>query len=219
MIYFIISPVIGYLIGSIPIGMLLVRRTSGVNLLEYGSGRIGFANVLRTAGTKIAAISLIGDLLKGASVALIARYMTGSHTYAIGSIEMDYHSVQVLAAICTIVGHNWSIYIKFRGGKGVDAYWGGLAVMYWPAALIGGLIINIGVMVTTRYISVGSLIGTLFSVIFMIVLFFMNLQPLEYVIYALVGSSIILAMHIENIQRLLAGTERRIGQKAERLEG
>ena len=208
--------VLGYLLGSIPFGVIVARRTANVNVLELGSRSTGTTNVLRTAGTKAAAIAFAGDLLKGVLAVVFAQIIMGNSFLAVGIFGFGKHFGMVLAALAAVVGHNWSVFLKFRGGRGVTTYFGGMMALSWPTALLGGELFIISAF-TTRFVSLGSIaavVGT-YALMILFTIFF-NLQ-LEFLLYALVGTIVIIVMHRGNINRLLSGRERRLGEKAEEL--
>jgi glycerol-3-phosphate acyltransferase PlsY len=202
---------ISYLLGSIPFGLLISRRSTGTDLRQVGSGKIGMTNVLRTAGKKAAVLSLFLDIAKGALSVILAGLIFG---------ESYHHIAQVLAALAAIGGHSWSIFLKFKGGRGVATFLGGLIALHWPAAIVaGGIMLLIGFR--TRYMSLGSITGSVVAFIMLIVLNVMSLDflkpypPIEYVIYAMIGAVFIYVMHRDNIIRLVNGTERKLGEKVE----
>jgi len=122
---------------------------------------------------------------------------------------------EVLAALATIIGHNWSVFLKFHGGRGVAPFFGGLIALCPPAAIFGGEIIIIGAGLT-RYVSLGSIAGAVGSYAVLVPLTIMNGFPIEYLFYALAGTIIIFVMHRDNIARLILGKERKLGEKAKR---
>jgi len=194
---------LGYLLGAIPFGLIATRLTRGVDVREYGSGKTGAANVLRTGGKKAGLIAVIGDLAKGAAAVLLASFLVSTP------------AAEAAAALAAIVGHNWSIYIKFRGGRGVTTFFGGLLAIYWPIALLCGGVV-LGVTALTRYFSLGSIIGASCSFLAMLPLALSGREPIEYVGYTGVAACLILFQHHDNIQRLRLGTERKLGRRAER---
>jgi len=121
---------------------------------------------------------------------------------------------QVLAALAAMAGHNWSIFLKFRGGRGVATFFGGLIALCPPAALFGGEILIIGAGLT-RFVSVGSIAGVVGTYTILVPLTIMNGFPIEYLAYALIGTVVIVAMHRDNVKRLISGKERKlvIGQR------
>lgn len=206
--------VVGYLLGSIPSGVLIGRLFAKVDIRQYGSGKIGSTNVLRTAGKKAAALVLFLDLLKGALSVVFAGLIVGDTYLVIGNdFGLGLLVAQVLAALASIAGHNWSIFLKFKGGRGVATFFGGLAALCPVAALFGSEVFILGAGVT-RFSSLGSIAGVVGTYTILIPLTVFNGFPLEYLIYALIGTILIIVMHRENIMRLLTGKERRLGEKA-----
>jgi glycerol-3-phosphate acyltransferase PlsY len=212
---------IGYLLGSIPFGVLIGRAFAKTDIRQVGSGKIGMTNVLRAAGKKAAALSLVLDLSKGALAVIFAGLIFNDYgTAATGGFTW-LESAKVLAALAAIAGHSWSIFLKFGGGRGVATFIGGLAALYWPAAVVGGAFI-LGIGFRTRYMSLGSIIGAVTAFIMLMTLNvlrinFLKLEsypPIEYVTYAMIGAIFIYVMHRDNILRLFNGTERKIGEKA-----
>jgi glycerol-3-phosphate acyltransferase PlsY len=208
---------LGYLLGSIPFGLLASRYRSKVDIRKLGSGKTGTTNVLRTAGRKAAAVALIGDVSKGLLSVILAGLIFGNDLLVVGSIGIGTLIAQVLAALAAVVGHNWSIFLNFKGGRGVATYFGGLIALCPPAALIGGevLLVSAGI---TRYASFGSILGVTTAYLILVPLTLFYNFPLEYLIYTFVGSLLIVYMHRDNISRLISGTERKLGQKAENSE-
>jgi glycerol-3-phosphate acyltransferase PlsY len=211
---FVAVVIIGYLLGSIPFGVLLARRYAKVDVRQYGSGKIGATNVLRTAGRRSAAMVAILDMLKGMLAVVFAWLIVGKGYLVVGGIGLGALVAEVLAALAAIAGHNWSVFLKFQGGRGVATFFGGLIALCPPAAIVGGEIIIIGAGLT-RYASLGSLAGAVGSYAILVPLTIMNGFPIEYLFYALVGTIIIFVMHRDNIARLLSGKERKLGDKAE----
>jgi len=197
----------GYLLGSIPFGVIIGRRSAKVDVRQYGSGRMGAANVLRVAGKKAAALVTILDLSKGL-LAVVFAGLTFSGDYLMVS-------AQVVAALAAIAGHNWPVFLKFKGGRGVATFFGGLFALCLPAALFGGAVLIIGVGLT-RYVALGSIAGALGTCAILVPLTIINGFPIEYLVYTLIGATFIIVMHRDNIARLISGTERKIGEKVER---
>jgi glycerol-3-phosphate acyltransferase PlsY len=206
MIEFAAVVVGSYLIGSIPSGLIL-GKLRGVDVREYGSGKTGTANVLRTIGKKYAVVALVADVLKGVIAVLLAKYIIGS---PVG---------EMAAGFAAVAGHDWSIYIKFHGGRGVATSVGGLFVMApeGDLAAAAGLAIFFTVIAVFRYVSLGSLLGSLTGVVAMAVFTALGQAPYEYLIYVAVVVSLIIFQHRDNIGRLLSGTESKLGQKGEKL--
>ncbi|HJX38525.1 MAG TPA: glycerol-3-phosphate 1-O-acyltransferase PlsY [Anaerolineae bacterium] len=195
---------LGYLLGSIPFGYI-IGRARGVDITQYGSGRTGGTNVLRTAGKKAAALSIGLDVLKGAVAVLLGRWLLGTELAV------------ALAGFAAVVGHNYSIFIGFRGGAGTGTSMGAYFFMApWPSLIVGlsSVFIGFGLL---RYASVTSLlIVFLMSPALLIGVLYFH-QPVEHLAFALAVGSLVLWSHRPNIKRLLQGTERRIGEPAKRI--
>lgn len=195
---------LGYLLGSIPFGYI-VCRARGVDVTQYGSGRTGGTNVLRTAGTKAAAVSIGLDVLKGAVAVVLGRWLLGTELAV------------ALAGFAAVVGHNYSVYLGFRGGAGTGTSMGAYFFMApWPSLVVGLSSAFIG-FVLLRYASVTSLlIVFLMSPALLIGVLYFH-QPVEHLAFALAVGSLVLWSHRPNIKRLLQGTERRIGEPAKKI--
>jgi len=212
---------IGYLLGSIPFGLIIGKKFAKKDVREVGSGKIGMTNVLRAAGKKAAAFSLILDIIKGVVAVVIAGLIFRNKTQIEPAVFTWIGSAKVLAAMAAIAGHSWSVFLKFKGGRGVATFMGGLAALYWPAALLGGILI-FGVGLRTKYMSLGSIIGAVAAFIMLMSLNVLEIKffgfkqypPFEYVVFAMIGALFIYFMHRDNILRLYNGTERKIGDKS-----
>ena len=190
---------VAYLFGSIPWGYILLRWRLGVDIREYGSGRIGMANVLRTGGSKVAGLVL--DLGKGILAVLLARAV------------IDTTAGEVVTGLAVLAGHNWPVFLQFKGGRGVVTGLGGLAVMAPMAAGLGALVF-IPITLGSRYLSLGSMTAVVVASIAMLALGLAGVYSSGYTLYAFVASAIILWQHRDNIRRIRQGTERRLGQPA-----
>ena len=210
---------IGYLLGSIPFGLFISRIVAKKDIRQVGSGKIGMTNVMRAAGKKAAALSMLLDILKGSLAVAIASVIFRNEKETFATIFTPMEIAKVLAAMAAITGHTWSVFLKFKGGRGVATFFGGLAALYWPAALVGGLCV-LGLGFRTKYMSLGSIIGAVTAFIMIMALdvarvnFLGPYPPFEYVVFAMVGAIFIYVMHRDNILRLFNGTERKIGEKA-----
>jgi glycerol-3-phosphate acyltransferase PlsY len=204
--------ILGYLLGSIPVGYWLTKRQAKVDVTQYGSGKVGATNVLRTAGRKSAVMVVTLDLLKGVVAVIVAGLIVGRGYLVVGNFGFGTLVAQVLAALAAVVGHNWSIFLGFKGGRGVATFLGGLIALCPPAAIVGGEIIIISAGLT-NYVSLGSIAGVVGAYAILVPLTIMNGFPLEYLFYALVGAVIVIVMHRDNILRLVRGKERRLGDK------
>jgi glycerol-3-phosphate acyltransferase PlsY len=213
---FVAVVVLGYLLGSIPIGYLMTKRQAKVDVTAYGSGKTGTTNVLRTAGRRSAALVAALDLLKGVVAVILAGLIVGRGYLVIGNFGFGTLVAQVLAALAAVIGHNWSVFLRFKGGRGVATFLGGLIALCPIAAIVGGEIIIISAGLT-QYVSLGSIAGVVGAYAILVPLTIMNGFPLEYLLYALIGAVIIIVMHRDNIMRLVRGKERRLGEKGEKL--
>jgi len=186
-----------YLLGAIPVGLLLTRATTGKDIRQLGSGRTGATNVLRGAGPWVALLTILGDGLKGFLAVLLARVI----------LKAPY--AQAIAGLMAVVGHNYSVFIKFRGGAGTVATIGGaISIWPWHAAIL--FIVGAGVIAATRYASLGSIA---IAVVVPIVLTMRAWQagaPWIYLIFGLGTSALTLWALRPNIRRLLKGCERRV---------
>ena len=200
---FLLLLVIAYVLGSVPTGQVVVKRVKKVDIRDYGSGNIGAANVLRVAGPKPAALVVIADFLKGFIPVAVARCLLGSPIAV------------TIVGLGAISGHLWSPILGFKGGKGVLTALGGLVALAPLAGLISAATGGI-VMAVSRYSSLGSLTGTLAGAIYLLYLIITGRKPPSYLIQALIPPLLILVTHRENIQRLLAGTERKLAQGVEK---
>ena len=201
--YLVMIPV-GYLIGAVPFGYLAGKMFANVDIREYGSGSIGMTNVLRTAGARAAIGVLLLDVGKSVLAVVIAR------------LAFDSHGAEAAAALAVLFGHSWPVFIGFRGGRSTASGWGGLLILSPVAGLIATLI-GLSLIALTRYMSVGSIFAASLGSLALVVLAQLALTgifetPQVYGWYGIIGGTLIVARHKENIQRLLNGTERKIGQ-------
>jgi glycerol-3-phosphate acyltransferase PlsY len=215
---FLVVILAGYLLGAIPFGLLIGKLLRGVDVRSYGSGRTGAANVLRVAGTRAGILTLIADVSKGIAAVLLAGWLIGPEKLSLTGLELGSRAAQVIAAWAAIAGHNWSVYIKFHGGRGVDTFFGGLIAMS-PTTGIGCGVTTLLLMGLTRYISLGSILGTILTLVVMLYFTLEGKEQMEYLVYTSLAASLILFQHRDNIQRLRAGRERKLGEKAEKISG
>jgi glycerol-3-phosphate acyltransferase PlsY len=200
----------GYLLGSIPFGLLLTRAAGLGDVRAIGSHSIGATNVLRTGNKKIAALTLVLDCLKGTAAVLLAFLAAAKLSGAQGPASQDLLIVLLvpwMAGLGAVLGHLFPVWLGFKGGKGIATYIGVLIGAYWPAALVfcG---VWLAVAVATRYSSLASLIGT-----FVVFIYFMIIGGQLVVPIVAIISALIFWKHRANIQRLVAGQESRIGAK------
>ncbi len=191
----VIAIIAGYLLGSIPFALLLTR-TRGVDLRAVGSRNVGAANVLRTTGVRRAVVVVLLDAAKGAAAVLVARLLT------------DNLIVVMTAGLAAIAGHVYSAWIGFRGGKGVAAS-AGVFVMLAPLATAIAALVFVATIFVTRFISAGSIAGALALAVATLV----GNAPGPVVGGAIVAALLVMHRHRDNVSRLIAGTERRIGMR------
>ncbi len=190
---FIAALVFGYLLGSIPFGLLITRAAGLGDVRKIGSGNIGATNVLRTGHKGLAALTLVADALKGTAAALIA-----------GRFGLE---LGIAAGFAAFIGHIFPVWLGFKGGKGVATYLGVLIGLAWQAVLVFA-VVWLAIAALLRYSSLAALIATLAVPAALLVMGRTDLA----VVFAIM-TAIVWIKHRANIQRLLAGTESRIGSK------
>jgi glycerol-3-phosphate acyltransferase PlsY len=192
--YFLI--LLSYLMGSIPFGYLVGKYLKGIDIREYGSGNIGVANIFRIMGTKYALIVLIGDCLKGYIAVLIAKNII--------TAESEYW-VLLIIGLFAIIGHNWSIFLNFKGGKGIATTYGVVLSFFPYIAIIAAIIWSVNVL-KTKFAALGSII----SVFSMIILSLIFSTPIEFKIFIVSIFIFAIIRHLNNIDRLLKKEENKI---------
>jgi glycerol-3-phosphate acyltransferase PlsY len=196
----VITAAAAYFIGGIPFGIVVARLVGGQDPRSIGSGRTGGANTLRAIGPRWALVSGLLDAAKGSVAVLLPRLL------GFGP------ELEVLGALVAIVGHSRSPYIGFGGGRGVSVAWGTLVVIQ-PLVALAILPVFGGVILATRISSLGSLLGSLFGGLLMLALVALQGLPPVYDVYAAGSVALIWIFHLDNIARLLRGTERRIDRR------
>ena len=189
-----IAVLLGYLLGSIPFGLVLTKLAGTQDLRSIGSGNIGATNVLRTGHKGLAAATLLCDMLKGTVAVVISGYYGGPH-------------VAMLAALGAFLGHLFPVWLKFKGGKGVAVYIGVLIGLCWPAAVVF-CVLWAATAATSRYSSLSALVASFVTPLF---LWWFG-HPALASLFAVL-TMLLFYMHRENIKRLQSGTEGRIGEK------
>lgn len=184
----------GYLLGSIPFGLLFTRLAGLGDIRAIGSKNIGATNVLRTGRKDLAFATLLADALKGTAAVLVAKYVSGADT------------VVIAAGAGAFLGHVFPVWLGFRGGKGVATYIGVLLGTFWPAALAFGAV-WLAVAFLSRYSSLSALVASAVIPVFIYVF----AGPVWGIAFAVL-SVILIAKHRANISRLLSGTETKIGK-------
>jgi glycerol-3-phosphate acyltransferase PlsY len=208
---FVIVALLGYLMGAIPFALIISKRMAGVDISRKGSGNIGGTNVLRVLGFKAGATVMALDLAKAFIPVFVARFIIGDSVLHVGSFPINSLVGQFLAAFAVMFGHNWSVFIKFRGGKGVAAYYGSWFAIWPVAALVGGVILIVTVLLS-KYMSLGSILGAFGVLCLFMILTAANLFSPIYLIYSVVAAGLIVYQHRSNIGRLQSGTENRMDQ-------
>ena len=188
-----VALILGYLLGSIPFGLILTKIAGTSDLRSIGSGNIGATNVLRTGHKGLAAATLLLDMLKGTAAVIIAGFYAGPNA-------------AMLAALGAFLGHLFPVWLKFRGGKGVAVYIGVLIGLFWPAAVVF-CALWLATAFTSRYSSLSALVASFVTPIF---LWWFG-HPALASLFAVL-TLLLFYVHRENIRRLQAGTEGRIGQ-------
>ena len=205
----------GYILGSIPFGVIISRWSARVDVRDFGSGKTGATNVLRVAGKKAALTAVLLDFFKGTLAVFLAGLLFRGDSLALASGYWGLAAgAQVLAGMAAVGGHKWPVFLSFRGGRGVATYFGGLLALYPPAAVVGGGILFLSVGLT-RYVSLGSIIGAVSALVLLLPLTLFYGVSLAYLVFTLFGAVFIIVVHRDNIARLRAGKERKIGEKVE----
>jgi glycerol-3-phosphate acyltransferase PlsY len=209
---FIAVVVIAYLLGSIPFGLIIGKLKRGVDIREYGSGKTGATNLMRVAGTKLGILAIVLDVIKaGGAVMLAAVIIDGSSgSFTIGGVAVYWqHVARVVAGLAAVAGHNWPIFAKFKGGRGVTAYFGTLFAIYPPAGIFGAQVVAIAAL-RSRQMSRGSILGALAAWCLMVPLTVLYNFPPIYLAYGLAAIALLVYQHHDNIKRLRQGTERQL---------
>lgn len=184
-----------YLLGAIPTGLVLGRAFAKIDIREHGSHNIGATNVYRNLGKKLGVLTLLGDILKGLIPVYLVCRLTGAETLV------------AIAALAAFLGHVYSVYLKFSGGKGVATALGVLLVLA-PAVVAVSVGIFIITVLWSRYVSLGSILASLAAPVLMAV---SHAYPSSYVLSATAIALLITYRHRENIQRIIAKQESKVG--------
>ena len=199
MIDYVINGAIGYLLGSVPFGLVLGYLWLRKDIRTMGSGKTGATNVLRTAGKLPALLVVVGDIAKGTVPALLGRYL------------FDEPGVAAVGAGAAIVGHNWPVFAGFRGGRGVATAFGGILGLT-PLVALAFPVAAILVVGATRYVSLMSVVVTPLAALVVGIAAITGDLPAPYAYFCIFATVVIEVMHLPNIRRLLAGTEPKIGR-------
>lgn len=192
-LHFLLGFVLGHVCGSVPSGLWLVQAFHGIDIRNYGSKNIGTTNVFRTVGPKTAVLVLIADAFKG--------------ILAVGIMSYFFHNplLDVVTALGALLGHNYSIFLGFKGGKGVATALG-LLIFMMPKVAVASFGIWLVCVLLTRFVSLGSIMAAIFTPPSAWYLGY----PSAYVIFSVVAAFFVVLRHKENIHRLLTGTESKI---------
>ncbi len=191
--HYILLAVIGYFLGGFPTAYIVGRAMGNIDIRKYGSKNPGATNMFRVLGAKAGVITFLGDGLKGALAALIGGWI----------------GLEIGAYICgsaAVIGHNWPVFFRFKGGKGIATSLGAIMVLQ-PLVGLGMLCVGIASIILTRYVSLASIGG---SVAFPVIVLLTRSENRPLVVFSLVLGVIALIRHYENIRRLLSGTENRL---------
>jgi len=220
--YFLFAVVVSYAIGAIPVGAL-VASANHVDISVAGSGKIGATNVLRSVGKRAAAIVLVGDVLKGSVAVLLTRLVMPLFVgpdeayFVIAGVSVSVLTVaSLLSSAAVISGHVWSVYLRlvygrWHGGRGVATAIGALLVIN-PLVILVAVVVGVPVVVIWRYVSLGSIVGTATGALMVILLVALGQMDLLSLLFITIAVFIIVA-HKDNIERLLKGTERKLGER------
>ncbi len=193
----VLAAAAAYVVGAVPVGYLVARLFGVTDIRRHGSGSIGATNVLRTAGRLPGIVTLLGDIVKGYLAVALAGWIDGGAPRALA-----------VGAVAAVVGNCWSLFLGFRGGKGVATGLGALLRLI-PLATLAALPVFLVVVITTRFVSLGSLLGAACVPFGALALG----APRPAVVGAVAVAAIVVLRHHENIARLRAGTERRLGER------
>ena len=210
---FVAVVIIAYLLGSIPFGLIIGKLKKGVDIREQGSGKTGATNLMRVAGTKLGLLALVLDVVKATGAVLLAALIVdrGAGAIAVAGASVYWqHVAQVAAGLAAVIGHNWPVFAKFKGGRGVTAYFGTLFAIFPPAGIFGAEVLAITAL-RSRHMSLGSLLGALATWCLMLPLTIIyHLLPPIYLVYGFVVIALIAYQHRDNVKRLRQGTERQL---------
>ncbi len=198
---FVLVAIIGYLIGSIPFGALISKRVAKVDVREHGSGKTGATNVLRVAGKKAAVLVIVLDALKGVVAVLFAGLIVGGNYLVWRNFGLGLMAAQVIAALAAMAGHNWSIFLKFKGGKGIATAIGVLLLTSPLSVLILYLIIIPIIILITNDSFMSASIGFL---IFPLILWFLE-KNIWWVIFGILIAVVIIIRHLEELKTYFSG--------------
>ncbi len=201
--------ILAYVLGSIPVGLVVAWLKTGGDLRKTGSGKTGATNVMRSAGRKWGFLVLFLDGVKALVAVIVATLLWPLSSMTVGPLAVDVPIVQSLAGVAAIIGHVRPVFAGFRGGRGVSSFFGTMCYLNTPVALIGIATLAI-VALLSRFMSLGSIVGGLVTCGILIALYYWGNVPLAHVAYAVGVVGFIVFEHRDNIGRLMKGTERKL---------
>ncbi len=193
---YVIGVIIGYVLGSIPCGFVFVKLICGIDIRQYGSKNIGTTNVFRTVGARMASFVLLGDMFKGILAVILVKYFLADNLH-----------LELVTAIAVLLGHNYSVFLGFKGGRGV-ATGLGLILYFMPDVSIFAFSVWLAIVFVTKYVSLASVLAAFLTPIAS----YYRGYPLELVAFATAACVFVIIRHYENIKRLIGGTETKIKQ-------
>lgn len=212
-IYLASAGLIGYILGAIPFGFLFVKITKDIDLRDVGSGRTGGTNSLRAAGLGVGFLTFLMDVAKGAAAVWVATALMGD-----ALTEEWIYWARAIAGVMAVVGHNWSVFLKFGGGAGTGPNIGWAMAIWWPVGIIsmivgGALLLGVG-MASVASLAVAAVIPIVFAI-----RYFSGADPtIAYTAGSIITAAIVTWALRPNIKRILAGEERLVGPRAKRKE-
>jgi glycerol-3-phosphate acyltransferase PlsY len=216
-VFLFLSAFIGYLFGAFPAGFLLVKATKKVDLREFGSGRTGGTNSFRAAGATVGIVTSILDVLKAACAVWAVRWLFGE---VLPSSYLPW--AEVSAGVLSVVGHNWSVFLGWRGGAGTGPNVGWAGAIWFPIVPIA-LVVVLGVLIGLGIASLASLAMSAIIPVAFAVLYIAGVEPydstLAYIVGGIISAAIIAWALRPNIERLLRGEERKVGPRSRSRQG
>lgn len=213
---FVVAALLGYFCGAVPFGYMYVKKVKGIDLTKHESGRTGGTNSLRAAGIKVGIVTAVSDVIKGFLSVFLTRLIFADH---IAPDVLPW--ILITAGVFSVIGHNWSIFIAFRGGAGTGPNVGWAGALWWPMIPIAALVMS-GMMLGIGMASVASLAMAAIIPVMFIVLYAAGVpgydDTLAYIIGGFISLSMVTWSLRPNIKRLIAGNERIVGPRAKRIE-
>ncbi|MCA9957717.1 MAG: glycerol-3-phosphate acyltransferase [Chloroflexota bacterium] len=213
-VYFIIAGLIGYICGAVPFGYLYVKAVKGINILDYGSGRTGGTNSLRAAGWKVGTLTGLSDVFKGFMGVTLTRWALS------GTVNADLLPwILGVAGVMSVVGHNWSVFLNWRGGAGTGPNVGWATALWWPMfpiALVVMVLMLVGVgMASVASLTMAAIIPITFGILYIAGVTGYS-GTIAYLVCGVAAASFVTWALRPNIKRLIEGNERVVGPRAKR---